>query len=144
MMLEEKGRKSNEQQYMKMTTAPVGKLIARLAVPTMISMLVTAVYNMADTYFVSQLGTSAAGAVGIVFSLMIGDEEIAARIIGREIFEPVYSWGGVGTHFTDAHELLRETEALFHRVGVAVLQYIIGTEDQEQEREPADDEHKDK
>ena len=70
MMLEEKGRKSNEQQYMKMTTAPVGKLIARLAVPTMISMLVTAVYNMADTYFVSQLGTSAAGAVGIVFSLM--------------------------------------------------------------------------
>ena len=60
----------NEQQYIKMTTTPVGRLISSLAIPTIISMLVTAVYNMADTYFVSQIGTSAAGAVGIVFSLM--------------------------------------------------------------------------
>ena len=60
----------NEQQYFKMTTTPVGRLISSLAIPTIISMLVTAVYNMADTYFVSQIGTSAAGAVGIVFSLM--------------------------------------------------------------------------
>ena len=60
----------NEQQYIKMTATPVGRLISSLAIPTIISMLVTAVYNMADTYFVSQIGTSAAGAVGIVFSLM--------------------------------------------------------------------------
>ena len=50
----------NEQQYIKMTTTPVGRLISSLAIPTIISMLVTAVYNMADTYFVSQIGTSAA------------------------------------------------------------------------------------
>lgn len=58
------------QQFQKMTQTPVGKLIATLSIPTIISMLVTSVYNMADTFFVSKLGTSASGAVGIVFSLM--------------------------------------------------------------------------
>ena len=60
----------NEAQYKKMTEEPVGGLILSLAVPTIISMIVTAIYNTADTYFVSQLGTSASGAVGIVMSLM--------------------------------------------------------------------------
>jgi putative MATE family efflux protein len=59
-----------EAQFRRMTTAPIPKLITALAIPAVISMLVTALYNGADTYFVSQLGTSAAGAVGIVFSLM--------------------------------------------------------------------------
>ena len=53
-----------------MTTDPVCPLIVRLAVPTIISMLITAVYNTADTYFVSQLNKSASGAVGIVMPLM--------------------------------------------------------------------------
>lgn len=57
-------------QYVRMIQMPVGSLIVSLAVPTIISMLVTAVYNLGDTYFVSKLGTSASGAVGIVFSLM--------------------------------------------------------------------------
>ena len=58
------------QQFQRMTQTPVGKLIRTLSVPTIISMLVTSIYNMADTFFVSKLGTSASGAVGIVFSLM--------------------------------------------------------------------------
>lgn len=63
---------NNKQQLqlIKMTTTPIPRLIAGLAVPTIISMLITSIYNMADTFFVSQLGTSATGAVGIVFSLM--------------------------------------------------------------------------
>lgn len=61
---------AGDSQYRKMTQTPIPRLVATLAVPTIISMLVTAVYNMADTFFVAQLGTSAAGAVGIVFSLM--------------------------------------------------------------------------
>lgn len=60
----------NEVQYKKMTEQPVSGLILSLAVPTIVSMMVTAIYNTADTYFVSQLGTSASGAVGIVMSLM--------------------------------------------------------------------------
>lgn len=57
-------------QYIKMTQTPIPKLIIRLSIPTTISMLVTNIYNVADTYFVSQLGTSASGAVGIIFGLM--------------------------------------------------------------------------
>ncbi len=60
----------DELQYAKMTQTPVGSLITSLAIPTIISMLVTSIYNIGDTYFVSKLGTSASGAVGIVFSLM--------------------------------------------------------------------------
>ncbi|MBR6220127.1 MAG: MATE family efflux transporter [Clostridia bacterium] len=53
-----------------MTTAPIPALVTRLAVPTIISMLVTAFYNMADTFFVGRIGTSASAAVGVVFSVM--------------------------------------------------------------------------
>ena len=54
-----------------MTEPPVQKLICRLAVPCIISMLVTSFYNMADTYFVGMLKSNAAtGAVGVVFSMM--------------------------------------------------------------------------
>lgn len=59
-----------QAHYEKMTQTPVPRLVTMLAVPTIISMMVSAIYNMADTFFVSQLGTSAVGAVGIVFSLM--------------------------------------------------------------------------
>ena len=59
-----------DAQYEKMINTPIPKLVTSLAVPTMISMLITSVYNLADTYFVSKLGTYASGAVGIVFSLM--------------------------------------------------------------------------
>lgn len=59
-----------KEQYTLMTETPVSKLIIKLGIPTTISMLVTNVYNMADTYFVGTLGTSASGAVGIVFGLM--------------------------------------------------------------------------
>lgn len=62
--------KNNTAQYEKMTKTPVEKLIPILAVPTIISMLVSAIYNLADTFFVSQINTSASGAVGVVFSLM--------------------------------------------------------------------------
>lgn len=58
------------KQYEKMTEWPVSKLIITLGIPTTISMLVTNIYNMADTYFVGTIGTSASGAVGIVFGLM--------------------------------------------------------------------------
>lgn len=59
-----------KEQYRRMTETPIGRLIGGLAVPTIISMLVTNIYNTADTYFVSRLGTSASGAVGIVFAFM--------------------------------------------------------------------------
>lgn len=79
---------SQEARYRQMMEEPVHTLIPRLAVPTIVSMLVTAVYNMADTYFVSQLGTSPSAAVGVVFSLMTGIQAMAFMIgmgCGNEI-----------------------------------------------------------
>ncbi len=63
-------RSDENSQFAKMTETPIKPLVTGLAVPTIISMLVTSVYNTADTFFVSKLGTSASGAIGIVFSLM--------------------------------------------------------------------------
>ena len=59
-----------EEQYNKMVNTPVSRLITGLAVPTVISMLVTSIYNMADTFFVSHINTQASAAVGIVFPVM--------------------------------------------------------------------------
>ena len=60
-----------ELKFKQMTEPPVEKLICKLAVPCIISMLVTSFYNMADTFFVGQLKDNAAtGAVGVVFSMM--------------------------------------------------------------------------
>lgn len=59
-----------ERQYKKMTQTPVSKLIISLGIPTTVSMLITNIYNMADSYFVSQLSLSAGGATSIVFGIM--------------------------------------------------------------------------
>lgn len=57
-------------QFQKMTQTPVSRLVLQLAGPTVLSMLITSIYNLADTFFVGQLSTSASGAVGVVASLM--------------------------------------------------------------------------
>ena len=84
-----------EEQFKKMTETPIPRLIISLAVPTVISMLVSAIYNSADAYFVSRIGTSASGAVGVVFSLMaiiqaigfavgMGSGSIISRLLGEK------------------------------------------------------------
>ena len=57
-------------KYQMMLETPIPPLIGKLAVPTIISMLVTSFYNMADTFFVGKLGTSATAAVGVAFPVM--------------------------------------------------------------------------
>lgn len=61
---------SADHQFEKMTATPVNRLICSLALPSVISMLITMIYNTADTYFVSKIDLSASGATGVVFSLM--------------------------------------------------------------------------
>ena len=67
----------SEKHYIKMTETPLAKLIVMLGIPTTISMLVTNLYNMADTYFVGTLGESAQGATGILFTLQAIIQAIA-------------------------------------------------------------------
>ena len=80
-------------QYEHMTRESVPKLIASLSVPTILSMLVTNIYNLVDTAFVGQLGTSQSAAVGVIFGYMAvlqaigfmfgqGAGSIAARLMG--------------------------------------------------------------
>ena len=83
-------------QYERMTGTPVPKLVISMAIPTMISMLITGIYNMADTYFVSCLRSdSATAAVGGVFSLMsiiqavgftlgMGSGSLISRLLGQK------------------------------------------------------------
>lgn len=87
-----------EAQYIKMTETPVQKLIVILSIPTIISMLITSIYNMVDTAFVGQLGTSASGAIGIVFGFMAilqaiafmfgqGSGSILSRKLGQKDYD---------------------------------------------------------
>lgn len=57
-------------QHTKMTKTPIPKLVTMMAIPTTISMLITNIYNTADTYFVSQISISASGATSVVLSIM--------------------------------------------------------------------------
>ena len=60
---------TSEEQHRRMLQTPIPKLILSLAAPTVASQLISIIYNTADTYFVSQISTSASAAVGVVFSL---------------------------------------------------------------------------
>ena len=60
----------NKDNYTFLTTAPVGKVILTMAVPTVISMLVTSIYNIVDTWYVGLLNTQATAAVGVAFPIM--------------------------------------------------------------------------
>ena len=89
---------TKQDSIQRMLSEPVGPLILKNAVPTIITMMVTAIYNTADTFFVSKLGTSASGAVGIIFSLMaliqacgftigMGSGSIESRALGAKDFK---------------------------------------------------------
>ncbi|MBQ7183191.1 MAG: MATE family efflux transporter [Clostridia bacterium] len=80
-------------RYEKMTGQPVVRLIAALSVPTILSMLVSSIYNLVDTAFVGRLGTSQSAAIGVVFGFMaliqavgfmfgMGSGSISARLLG--------------------------------------------------------------
>ena len=62
-------KETAEDRFRKMTETPVRRLIISLSVPTVISNLVSTLYNAADTFFVGQISTSASAAVGVALSL---------------------------------------------------------------------------
>ena len=66
-----------QEKFTRMTTAPVGRLVTSLAVPSIVSMLVSGVYNIADTFFIGRINTQSVAALGIVFSYMALIQAIA-------------------------------------------------------------------
>ena len=108
-------------QFRKMTETPIAPLVIKLGIPTTISMLVTSIYNMADTFFIGQYGagileagadveaarTSASGAVGVVFGLMAiiqafgfmygqGSGSISSRALGAKEVEKASRYSSTG------------------------------------------------
>lgn len=120
----------SSRTYTMMTEAPVGPLIIRLAIPTIISMMITALYNMADTFFVSRLGTSASGAVGVIFSLMsiiqavgftigMGSGSLLSRSLGKK------DYGAADTYASSAFFFAFTTGCLLVVIGQVQLDRIV-------------------
>ncbi|MCM1057065.1 MAG: MATE family efflux transporter [Firmicutes bacterium] len=98
----------NQQEKVEyMLSAPVPNLVCQMAVPTIISMLVTSFYNMVDTFFVGKLNTQATAAVGVVFSVMAfiqafgfffghGSGNFISRKLGAGEFEESNRMAAVG------------------------------------------------
>ena len=95
------------QQYQRMTQEPIGKLLFTLSIPTIISMMVTNIYNLVDTAFVGTLGTSESGATGIVFGYMSilqaiafmcgqGAGSIMSRRLGAKNLEEATTYSSTG------------------------------------------------
>ena len=108
-----------EAKFHKMTETPVGRLICELAVPCIVSMLITSFYNMADTYFVGMMkSNSATGAVGVVYPMMAIIQAVgfffghgSGNYISREL----------GSHHTENASKMAATGFFFAMITGAVI-----------------------
>ncbi len=128
------GLSAEERQYRIMTQSPVCPLITKLAIPTIITMMVTSLYNMADTYFVSQLGKSASGAVGVVYSLMaiiqavgftlgMGSGSVVSRALGVKDYKKANQFSSVALFCAVAFGLLL---TVFGYIFINPLMSVLG------------------
>ena len=144
---------NTNNKLLKMTQTSIPRLIISLAVPNIVSMLITSIYNMADTFFVGQISTSASGAVGVSFSLMaiiqaigftlsMGAGNYIARLLGQKNTKRAshvastsfFTALGLGTVFTIAGLifldplvfLLGATPTIFPHARAYTLYILIG------------------
>ena len=91
-----KGQKAQqtEQRAQMMLHQPIPKVVIKMAIPTIVAFLITSIYSLADTYFVSSLGTNATAAVNVNSSLdqlimmcgsmlAVGANSYIARLLGQ-------------------------------------------------------------
>ena len=127
-----------ERKFIQMTEPPVGGLICKLAVPCIISMLVTSFYNMADTFFVGMLKSNAAtGAVGVVFSMMAiiqavgfffghGSGNYISRQLGKKNYEEASKMAATGFFSALAAGALI---CVLGQIFLEPLAYLLGSTD---------------
>lgn len=124
-----------KKQFGRMTTEPVGKLLFTLSVPTIISMMVTNIYNLVDTAFVGTLGTSESGATGIVFGYMAilqavafmcgqGSGSIMSRKLGARELEEATNYSSTGFFLSFTIGLIM---AVFSFAFMKPLLYLLGS-----------------
>lgn len=110
-------KKTAQDKHKMMTTAPIPRLVTSLAIPTIISMLVTSFYVMADTYFVGQINTQSTAAVGISFSIMAiiqafgfffghGSGNYISRKLGAKDYENAEKMASTGFFYAFSFGLL--------------------------------------
>ena len=129
---------AQELKFKQMTEPPVEKLICKLAVPCIISMLVTSFYNMADTFFVGMLESNAAtGAVGVVFSMMAiiqavgfffgqGSGTFISRALGEKNYNEANQMAATGFYASLAVGLLI---CVVGQIFLEPLAYLLGSTD---------------
>lgn len=127
-----------EQKFQQMTQPPVHKLICKLALPCIISMLVTSFYNMADTFFVGMLdSTEATSAVGVVFAMMSiiqaigfffghGSGNYISRMLGKKNYEEASNMSATGFYSALATGVII---CVLGHVFLEPLCYLLGATD---------------
>lgn len=127
-----------EKKFRQMTEPPVEGLICRLAVPCIVSMLVTSFYNMADTFFVGMLHSNAAtGAVGVVFSMMAiiqavgfffgqGSGNYISRALGQRNYDEASAMAATGFFSALGTGLLI---CVLGQIYLEPLAYLLGSTD---------------
>ena len=125
-----------ERKYKQMTEPPVRGLIVKLAIPCIISMLVTAFYNMADTFFVGMLpGTEGTGAVGVVYPMMAviqavgfffgqGSGNYISRELGKKNYEEASNMAATGFFFAFLSGIVI---CVFGQLFLEPLAYLLGS-----------------
>ena len=115
-------KETAEDRFRKMTETPVRRLIISLSVPTVISNLVSTLYNAADTFFVGQISTSASAAVGVALSLQAVIQAIGfffGQGSGNNMSRQL------GSHHEDTAEVLAST-GFFSSLILSVLVTVFG------------------
>ena len=110
-----------QQQYQKLVMTPVEQLIPRLAIPTILSMMITMIYNLVDAYFVGKLGTSASAAIGVVLGVQ-SIFQAFGFMMGHGAGSQISLKLGEGDR--DAADRLFST-AFFHALVISVIVGII-------------------
>ena len=111
-----------QKQYQKLVMTPVEKLIPRLAIPTILSMMITMIYNLVDAYFVGKLGTSASAAIGVVLGLQ-SIFQAFGFMMGHGAGSQISIRLGEGDK--DTADRLFST-AFFHALVISVIVAVIG------------------
>lgn len=123
--------KSNDK-YQFLTHAPVHRVIGAMAVPTIISMLLTSVYNLVDTFFVGQIDTQSTAAVGIVFSVMFfiqafsfffgnGSGNYISRQLGAQKVGDAETMASTGLFYTLAFSVVTMVVGLWFLEPISLL-----------------------
>lgn len=126
------------KKHQQMTETPIPSLIRRLSTPTLITMMITSVYNLCDTYFVGSLGTEQSAAIGIVFSIMaliqaigfcfgMGAGNYSSRLLGQKDHDTAQTVASMGFFTSIAVGLLL---TIFGLIYIDRLVIIIGASEQ--------------